>query len=175
MFSPEFREMLDGVARSMRLIWAGIVTSTTASAAAALVLADGAARDLSDVLGHVLTGGAAAAAIASIAVRRTYLSETADGGRLWPDAAGGRMAAGVAALSAPERYVMTAILRMQVPFVVCLALNETVALLGMVRAFAGGAGEHVLPFVIVSLALDIFVLPRPERGAERLWLEAHRT
>jgi len=130
-------------------------------------------HQLSEAVGWTLTAAAVGLAVASLLYRRVGLShEALCAGLLKPIPESPGPLGKLQSFSDGERRLYAAIVHMQTPFIVCLALNEGIALLGLVLAIGSGHPEAVLPFAGAAIALDALVFPNVERAAEQLWTRA---
>ena len=58
---------------------------------------------------------------------------------------------------------------MQVPTIICLSLNEAMAICGLVVGVVSARPLWCLPFLAVATVLNLLVYPDVERTAEDLW------
>jgi hypothetical protein len=76
---------------------------------------------------------------------------------------------GEAALAQPPEARLTSVLgAVQVPFLVSLALNESVALVGFVLALLNADPRRFWPFLGAALALNLLAFPRPAAWLARI-------
>jgi hypothetical protein len=151
---------LEAFTRVQRIIW-GALTLSQVMLAVTLLLAfrgDPQGPDPNaNAVDLPLSLGAAALAFGASSYRR------------WAHSNARLQKLGEMARDAPSEARLTKLLGLvQVPFVVSLALNEVVALLGYVLAFLHREPSRFWPFLGVALALNALAFPRPARLVARV-------
>jgi hypothetical protein len=173
MFSPELRQLVTATNRSMRMIWFYLTVSILVYVPVAYYVGGRNHGQLSEAAGWALAAGAVALAMASLLYRRVGLShEALRAGLSKPLPASSMALEKLQSLSEAERRVAAAVTHMQTPLIVCLALNEGIALLGLVLALMSDHPQAVLPFAAAAIALNALIFPNIEREAEQLWTRA---
>jgi hypothetical protein len=151
---------VEAFARVQRIIWGALTVSQVMLAVTLLLAFRGNAQgpDASEnPLDLPLSVGAAALAFGASSYRR------------WAHSSPRLEKLGERACDAPPEARLTKLLALvQVPFIVSLALNETVALLGYVLAFLHREPSRLWPFLGVALALNALAFPRPAQLVARV-------
>ena len=173
MVSPTLNKLLTGRSFVLWILWGAMTLSIAIYVVVAYVATqqEGTAVDPA-VLGTMqtaMTGVGVAAALASVLLRLFGASDARIRARLTSGAARsetpeGLDEAGARLLTlAPWYFPM---------FVVQLAINESVAIFGLVLAFMGRDGALILPFAVAAVVLNFMAFPRlhaiVRRGAEIL-------
>src|SRR5262245_47811261 len=170
MVSSTLQEVLATTGRTMRMIWISLVVSTLFFVVVAFLRTPAHTGGLSAIVQQSLIGLAVCIGAASLLYRRARLSDKAVAAGLFLEEAN---SAGsntmLEGLSAAERRVFGAILHILSPLIICLALNEAVALIGIALAMLSGQPKSVLPFAAASVILSALVYPNIERRGEQLW------
>jgi len=169
LLSPECLQKLEEIDRSLKTTWAGLTLSLVFYCGAAFWIL----RNPSDSAGgtHLLwplTGFALVASAAAVAWRRSRLSgDPALESALrevrpeQPDPSAG--------LSDPiEQRVLAALMLRQKPWIILLAIHETVGLAGLVVAITCQDPWLALPFCAVAMGLNLSLIPRPKVDVQRM-------
>jgi len=173
MFSSELRSIIATLSRTTRIIWIALMASIALYVVVAFVVVKEPRASDSGSLGMPLAAIAMATAGASLALRHGSLSDAALVRALAKPLPEGQVYAVKArGLPAAERRLLAAAVHMQTALIPCLALNEAIAIFGLVLAFQSGRPEMSLPFAAAALALDVLLAPDIEKKAEALWVHA---
>ena len=157
MLSPQLASHASHLARSQRLMWAALTAALGIWALLPFQLEAVAARATPALLGPLLAAAAATAGLASLLLhRRTHA----------PERLRARIPTGTAG-AARECAVVQGLQGLVAPWVACLALNESIAIFGLVLALLRGEPAHGLPFAAAALGLNLAMFPRPALFAER--------
>jgi len=186
MLSPELTALLAQADRIQRLVWwalslAILVYAGAGFAAAGAVAGGAGASGAGETLRPVLYAAAVANGILSLVLyRRARAPERLRAHLTAPIApevlaqdprVGGSPASPildrVRRLSDSERRVLALVPRTFMPWVLCMVLNEAVAIFGLVLALLAGNRLDVLPFAAAALALNAAMFPNNAKLAER--------
>lgn len=170
MLSPKLRERLAASTRLQWILWLALTTSVVIYAVLPFLADFGRGAPPPAALEPALWAVALAAAAGSVAVHR----RTHDPQRLRTRALAAAQEAesSAAALggeppSEAQRVAGAVPALTFTPWIVCMVLNESVAIHGLVGAMLFGTPARVLPFAALALALNALMVPRPERLARR--------
>jgi hypothetical protein len=171
VLSPELEALLSRIDRVQKLVWTVLTLSIVLYGAVAFALAG--SREGSE-LGATLRpvfylAAAGAAGLSWLVRRRSRAAALPRGTAPTPEAPPGSrdallrgnpaLMAQVERLPERERRALLAAVRSFTPWMLCLVLNEAVAILGLVLALLAGTPADVIPFSIAALLLNAAMRP----------------
>ena len=178
MLSPELEALLSRIDRVQKLVWTVLTLSIVLYGAVAFAVAGSReGSELAASLRPVFYLAAAGAAGLSWLVRRRSraaalprgTAPTADALPASQDAllrSNPELMAKVERLPERERRALSAAVRGFTPWMLCLVLNEAVAILGLVLALLAGTPADVIPFTLAALLLNAAMRPDNRRLVE---------
>lgn len=169
MASPEFEATLARADRTQKMLWAMLTLSILLYAGVAYLAAP-AAPDTSsgDTLRPILFVVAAGLAATSMLVFRRRRTQPAPGSTASPGADApdnALLRVQMENLPPEERRALSHVARGFTTWIVCLVLNETIAILGLVLAFLAGGPDDVVPFAALAILLNLMMRPDARRRA----------
>jgi len=179
VLSPELEALLSRIDRVQKLVWTVLTLSIVLYGAVAFAVAGSReGSELGTTLRPLFYVAAVGAAGVSWLVHRRARAATRPRGTA-PTAdplAGSRDAllrgnpavlAQFDRLPEHERHALTTAVRNFTPWMLCLVLNEGVAILGLVLALLAGTPADVIPFSIAALLLNAAMRPDNRGAVER--------
>lgn len=176
MLSPELQKLLKPILVVQKILWAALTLSIFAHVAAAFFVLSGSTGGgpaRSPAVAPLFYTLAMGAALFSVLYRRRAFSEERLRARLREehtfglrhsgDVTSPRLAARLQAvedLPPADRRLLFLAGSLTVPIIVCLVINEAIAILGLVLAFTSVSATAAVPFGAVALVLNFMMFPR---------------
>lgn len=169
MASPEFEALLAAADRTQKMLWAVLTLAIVLYGVVAYVAVPKAPDPaLADTLRPILFVVAAGLAATSLVVFRRRKAQHIPGSTVSPEAGAqpnALLRARTEKLPPAERHALAEMARSFPTWLVCLVLNETIALLGLVLAFLAGGPDEVVPFAALAILLNLMMRPDARRRA----------
>jgi hypothetical protein len=170
MGSPEFEALLTQAERTQKVLWAAMILAIGVYGVVAWVAVPvGASPGTADTLRPIFWILAAALAAGSLLLHRRFRPRNAPGSTVASDAdepSNPLLRARTEHLAPRERAALAAVARGFGPWIVSLALNEAIAILGLVLSFLAGGPNEMLPLAGLAIALNLSMRPDARRRAE---------
>lgn len=169
MASPEFEAALARADRTQQLLWAMLTLSILLYAGVAYLAVPAApVASTADTLRPALLVVAAALAATSMLMFQRRAAPPAPGSTARSAANAPHDAllrVRMEDLPLEERRALSHVARGFTTWIVCLVMNEAVAILGLVLAFLAGAASEVVPFAALAIVLNLTMRPDARRRA----------
>ncbi len=172
MFSPKLAELLTTQERTSRIIWFAMCMAILLYGAVLVMIAldqsqSGEPGDTSVML-PILAGMSVVTAIGTLMFKRHVFSDDALRAALSASPADVSALPGVDDLEADEQRVLAVVMSRHTMSIIVLALQESIAIYGLVLGFIARDPVMFAPFGAVALVLHLFEFPRTQILAERV-------